>query len=386
MDDRQAGLALNQLPIARSFEGRRVLITGHTGFKGAWLSAWLDELGAEVAGYALEPPTTPSLFETLGLARRMDHGVGDVRDPRGFQRRVEETDPELVVHMAAQALVRASYAQPVETFETNLMGTVHLLEALRRRGRPVVAIVVTSDKCYESRGERHQFRESDPLGGHDPYSASKGATELIVGAYRRSFFPVERYDDHRVALATVRAGNVIGGGDWAAARIVPDVMRAVRAGRPPQLRHPDAVRPWQHVLDALSGYLRLATLMIDRGAAGLAEAWNFGPVDSDSLSVGELTDRVLRDLGHEGWIEQGDPSGAKETTYLRLDCTKAVERLGWLPVWDASQAIRQTVRWYRAEEEGAEMSQWTARQIHEYAEAARRGGRVWATPEGAAPR
>jgi CDP-glucose 4,6-dehydratase len=365
--------------MCRTYAGRRVLVTGHTGFKGAWLSAWLLELGAEVAGYALEPPTTPSLFETIDLDRRVDHRIGDVRDADALDRRVDEVDPHLVVHMAAQALVRESYAEPVVTFDTNVMGTVHALDALRRRGRPSVVIVVTSDKCYENSGEVREFRETDPLGGHDPYSASKGATELVVAAYRRSFFPPERQDEHGVCLASVRAGNVIGGGDWATDRIVPDIVRAVRAGEAPRLRNPGAVRPWQHVLDALSGYLWLAALMLERGAEGLAEAWNFGPVDRQTVSVGELTGRVLRAWGRDGWVEGGGDSGVREVDHLRLDCRKSVEGLGWRPLWDVNEAIRRTVEWYRAERDGADMVAWTARQIREHSEQARRAGRDWAT-------
>jgi CDP-glucose 4,6-dehydratase len=372
--------------IQQALAGRRVLVTGHTGFKGAWLSAWLLQLGAEVAGYALEPPTTPSLFEAIALERSVDHRIGDVRDLNSVCRRVEEVDPHVVVHMAAQALVRDSYDDPVTTFDTNVMGTVHVLEALRRRGRPAVAIVVTSDKCYRNLGERHEFREADPMGGHDPYSASKGATELAVAAYRHSHFPVERYEEHGVGLASVRAGNVIGGGDWASHRIVPDVVRAVLADEAPVLRYPDAVRPWQHVLDALSGYLWLAAQMIRRGAEGLAEAWNFGPVDRETLTVGQLTERVLHAWGRGEWVRGGSDPTAREATYLRLDCSKAVEQLGWVPLWNVDESIERTVAWYRAERDGADMAELTARQIREHSEQARGAGRVWASPGAIGPR
>jgi CDP-glucose 4,6-dehydratase len=359
-----------------------VLVTGHTGFKGSWLSAWLLELGAEPFGYALAPETDPSMFERIDLAGRMDHRLGDVRDVPGLERRVDETDPGIIVHMAAQALVRESYRDPLATFGTNVMGTANLLEVVRRRGRPCTVVVVTSDKCYEVGPGDVAFTEGDPLGGHDPYSGSKGAAEIVVSSYRRSFFPPERFEEHGVALASVRAGNVIGGGDWAADRIVPDIVRAVAAGERPGLRNPSAVRPWQHVLDALSGYLWLTALLVTEGASGLAEPWNFGPVDREAVTVEQLTEQVLKLWDHPGWHDAAERGAPPEVGYLRLDCGKAAERLGWRPVWDVERAIESTVAWYRAHLAEKEMRIVTAEQIASYVEAARGAGTIWARPAG----
>ena len=363
--------------LGSAFHGRRVLVTGHTGFKGAWLCAWLLDLGADPSGYALEPPTSPSLFERTRLADRMDHHIGDVRDLERLTRRVRETRPDVVLHLAAQSLVRESYRMPQATFEANVMGTANVLEAVRLREASCTVIVVTSDKCYENLGPRPRT-EDDPLGGHDPYSASKGGAELVVSAYRRSFFAPARHAQHGVALASVRAGNVIGGGDWAEHRLVPDIIRALAARRAPEIRNPDAVRPWQHVLDALSGYLWLAALMMKRGPEGLAEPWNFGPVDARSVRVGELADRILALWPHQGWVRTSETDAPHETEVLRLDCSKAVRRLEWRPVWDVDAAIENTVRWYRAEHDGTDMAAFTSEQIHDYVDSARRMGLSWA--------
>ncbi|MEM7248348.1 MAG: CDP-glucose 4,6-dehydratase [Acidobacteriota bacterium] len=368
--------------LRRAFSGRRVLVTGHTGFKGAWLSAWLEELGAEVSGLALPPATEPSLFADLDLASRLDHREIDLRDRQAVAARVEEVKPEIVLHLAAQALVRESYATPQETFDTNVMGTVNVLEAVRASGRPCLVVVVTSDKCYESTGERPSV-EGDPMGGHDPYSASKGATELVVSSYRRSFFASGSHGEHRVGLASVRAGNVIGGGDWSTDRLVPDIVRAVLAEQPPPIRNPQAVRPWQHVLDALSGYLWLTTLMAERGADGLAEAWNFGPEDDDRVSVGQLTDRVLACWQREGWETVSEERPPHETGVLRLDIGKARERLDWRPTWDVDAALAATVDWHRAAAAGEDLRQVTREQLRSYVTTAAERGRAWAlAPEG----
>jgi len=360
--------------------GKQVLVTGHTGFKGAWLCAWLLELGAEPHGLALEPATQPSMFDRIALAGRMDHRIGDVRDFERVRSRVDEVRPDVIVHMAAQAIVRESFRNPLETLETNVLGTANLLEAVRQRGEPCSVVVVTSDKCYDVSAGHRAFTERDPLGGGDPYSASKGAAELVVSSYRHSFFPPRRWTEHGVVLASVRAGNVIGGGDWAADRIVPDIVRAVRAGEEPELRNPAAVRPWQHVLDALSGYLWLAARMLESGAPDLAEPWNFGPVDPRTISVAELTDRVLRAWGRDGWRRTQQAEAPPEVDYLRLDCSKAVERLGWRPVFDANAAVERTVSWYRADSERAEMGSFTAGQIRDYVETAKAAGIRWASP------
>ncbi len=358
-------------PPFETFRRRRVLVTGHTGFKGAWLAAWLGELGAEVTGYALDPPTVPSLFGAIGLGSRVTDVRADVRDLDRLCREVDRARPAASFHRAAQALVRPSYALPVDTFSTNVLGTAHLLEAVRRGGRPAAVIVVTSDKCYENREDARAYREDEPMGGFDPYSASKGAAEIVTSAYRRSFFPPERFAEHRVAVASVRAGNVIGGGDFAADRIVPDIVRALGAGEPVVLRNPGAVRPWQHVLDALSGYLALAARMLTEGAAGWAEAWNFGPELGDVVTVRELTERILRVWGTGRYEVAAAADGPHEARHLVLSIEKAKARLGWKPAWNVERAIEATVRWYRAAADGEPMAAFTTRQIREYsAEAA----------------
>jgi CDP-glucose 4,6-dehydratase len=347
-----------------AFRGRRVLVTGDTGFKGAWLCTWLVELGAEVWGFALPPPTDPSLFGQAELARRVRHVEGDVRDLDAVTGVLEAARPEVVFHLAAQALVRPSYASPRETFEVNLLGTVNVLEALRLSGRPCTVVAVTSDKAYEEHAGPAPYREQDPLGGSDPYSASKGAAEIAIACYRRSFFR------HGVALASVRAGNVIGGGDWAEDRIVPDIVRALLRGEPVRLRNPRAVRPWQHVLDALSGYLLLAGRMLREGAEGLAEPWNFGPEPGTDLDVESLTERILHAWGGGTWHATGEEGGPREAGYLALSIDKAKMRLGWRPTWDVARAVDETVAWYHDGETPA--FERTVAQIRSYQEDAAR--------------
>jgi CDP-glucose 4,6-dehydratase len=358
------------------FAGRRVLVTGDTGFKGAWLSAWLLEMGAEVTGFALPPPTQPSLFEQAELGRRLRHVPGDVRQLAAVEAVLDASSPDVLFHLAAQALVRPSYASPKETFDVNVMGTVHVLEAVRRWGRPCVVVAVTSDKAYEEREGATAYREDDPLGGCDPYSASKGAAEIAVGSYRRSFFPPDAFPRHGVALATARAGNVIGGGDWAEHRIVPDIVRALLAGDPVRLRNPRAIRPWQHVLDALSGYLWLAARMVREGAAGLAEPWNFGPDAGTAIDVETLTQRMLRAWGGGTWHPSGEEGGPREAGHLALSIDKARTRLDWRPTWEVARAVDETVAWYRDQE----TDPWdrTAGQIRQYVEDARQAGLRWA--------
>ncbi len=368
-------------PFGGAFSGRSVLVTGHTGFKGAWLCAWLLELGAKPAGFALEPSTEPSLFDTIMLGDRIDHRLGDLRDIPSVRKVTEAVRPDLIIHMAAEAIVRRAYEFPAETFDTNVMGTVNVLEAVRQAGRPCAVIVVTSDKCYENTGTLQPFREGDPLGGRDPYSASKSCAEIVSAAYRRSFFGPDTFSDHGVALASVRAGNVIGGGDWAPDRIVPDIIRALEADRPVGLRNPKALRPWQHVLDALSGYLWLAARMLTEGAAELAEAWNFGPEPGRAMSVEALTQRFLRAWpgGRAEPRSESDPP--HEAAHLRLDIDKAGRRLSWRPVYDIDQAIDATIAWHKEAESGGDMFAFTARQIREYVESAHAKGAVWATGE-----
>jgi CDP-glucose 4,6-dehydratase len=359
------------------FAGRRVLVTGHTGFKGSWLAEWLLALGADVTGLALAPATDPNLFDALKLSARLDDRRGDLRSLDTVLREVDAVKPELIFHLAAQAIVRAAYVQPVETFATNVMGTVHLLDAVRTLGRPAAVVVVTSDKCYEDQGLRRPYRETDPLGGHDPYSASKGAAEIVAASYRRSFFPPERFAEHGVSVATVRAGNVIGGGDWSSDRVLADVVRSLSAGEPVRLRNPGAIRPWQHVLDALSGYLWLGQLLLEQGAPKLAGAWNFGPVPADAIPVSDLTQRACDAWGGGSWIDAGEPGAPHEASYLSLDATKAAEQLGWRPTWRVGQAVDATVAWYKAAR-GREAAAITREQIERFTAEAKSRGLHWA--------
>jgi CDP-glucose 4,6-dehydratase len=336
------------------WNGRRVLVTGHTGFKGSWLCVWLRELGAELAGFGLDPPTEPSLFEEARVADGISDVRGDVRDAPAVDAAVAAAEPDLLFHLAAQPLVRASFADPVGTYETNVSGTVNVLDAAVRAGVRAV-VVVTSDKCYAPRAGGEPCREGDPLGGADPYSSSKACAELAVAAWRESF------GGAGPAMATVRAGNVIGGGDWAEDRLVPDAIRAALAGDPLLVRNPDAVRPWQHVLNPLSGYLEVAQRLGEE--PDVAEAWNFGPSRDDELPVREIADRVVA-LWGEGleWRAEGD-GGPPETAVLRLDSTKARERLGWSPRWPLDDALSATVDWFRAWREGADARALTAAQV-----------------------
>ncbi len=349
------------------YRDRRVLITGHTGFKGSWLCLWLRNLGALVQGYALAQPS-PSHWERLGLS--LDEARADLRDSQTIAAFVAERRPEIVFHLAAQPLVRESYNSPRATFDTNVMGTVNLLEACRQCDSVRAVVVVTTDKCYANSGGAQPFREGDPLGGHDPYSASKGAAEIVAASYRDSFFR----PGGRVALATARAGNVIGGGDWAADRLIPDLMRAARAGKPALIRSPLAIRPWQHVLEALSGYLRLGQLLLEHGAE-YADAWNFGPMEAATYTVEE----VVR-LAQEAWPRVQHEIGAvdasrPEAPRLTLDCSRARDRLGWHPVWDTPETVRRTVAWYRADFEGAALA--SPRDLDQYCADAAAAGLEW---------
>ncbi len=340
---------------AGAFRGRRVFITGHTGFKGAWLSLWLSLEGAVVTGFALPPTGAPNLFDSLHLARRLRHVEGDVRDLATLQMALRASRAEFVFHLAAQPLVGASYRDPKTTFDTNVGGTLNVLEAVRNYGRARSILVVTSDKCYETRPRAGGYREADPLGGADPYSASKACAELVTASYCRSFFPPERAHKYGVGMATVRAGNVVGGGDWAAQRIVPDCVRALRAGRSVVLRCPDAVRPWQHVLEPLGGYLTLATWLAEDPAAW-SGAWNFGPADAGCRPVRDVAEAVIRAWGEGAWEPAPARAGERfpEASDLRLCSDKARTHLGWAPVWNFDETIDRTVRWYREFDRDAE--------------------------------
>lgn len=345
------------------WQGKRVLLTGHTGFKGGWLSLWLQTMGAEVVGYALSPPSRPSLFEVAGVGFGMTSIVGDIRDLGHLRTVFAAHRPEIVVHMAAQSLVRPGYSDPVATYAVNVLGTVHLLEAVRETTSVRAVINVTSDKCYENREWVWGYRENEAMGGYDPYSSSKGCAELVTAAYRNSYFNPNRYDAHRVALASVRAGNVIGGGDWAADRLVPDIIRALVRHQPIQIRNPQAIRPWQHVLEPLSGYLLLARTLVEHGSA-YAEAWNFGPGDDDARPVSWLVERLAGLWSNEArWQTDAETGQRHEARHLKLDSSKARSRLGWAPRRGLEEALRATVEWYRAYEEGRDMRDFTLGQI-----------------------
>ena len=342
------------------WRGKRVFMTGHTGFKGGWLSLWLQSLGAELSGYALVPTPGPNLFGAAAVGRDMRSVIGDIRDHAAVSAALEAARPEIVIHMAAQPLVRLSYAEPVETYATNVMGTVHVLEAARRASSVRAIVSVTTDKCYENREWVWGYREDEPMGGHDPYSNSKGCAELVTSAYRRSFFAPAG-----IALASARAGNVIGGGDWAADRLVPDILRSFEHGAPVRIRNPHAIRPWQHVLEPLGGYLTLAEhLYVDGQAA--AEGWNFGPRDDDARPVQWIVERMVDTWGHApGW--QVDPGEhPHEAHYLKLDISKARQRLAWQPRWRLDTALAKIVEWQRAWRAGADMRTVCLDQIDAY--------------------
>ncbi|TAG09862.1 MAG: CDP-glucose 4,6-dehydratase [Verrucomicrobia bacterium] len=361
------------------YRGKRVLITGHTGFKGSWLSEWLLALGAEVTGLALPPETTPALFDDLGLANRLQHHIGDIRDLSTVRKVVEMARPDFIFHLAAQPLVRLSYEQPVETYATNVLGTVHVLEAVRLARQPCTVVAVTTDKCYENREWVNSYREDDALGGYDPYSSSKGAAELAISAYRRSYFS---RPDSIVKLASARAGNVIGGGDWALDRIVPDCIRALQIGNTIPVRNKVAIRPWQHVLEPLSGYLLLGASLHYATAADallqLCSGFNFGPALTSNRTVEDLVKEILKHLpGH--WVDRSDPQAVHEATLLNLATDKAFSFLKWQPVWDFPRTVQQAVSWYsRYSADSAAAIDSTTFQISDYTAEAKRLGIPWA--------
>lgn len=342
---------------------KRVLVTGHTGFKGAWLSLWLQGLGARVVGYALEPPTSPNLFEQAGVGQGMQSVCGDIRDARHLAKTMDGCKPEIVFHLAAQALVRQGYQEPVATFDVNVVGTACFLEAVRQTAGIKAGIVVTSDKCYQTSESSAAFKETDALGGDDPYSSSKACAELVIAAYRSSYS--NRPGEHGPQLASVRAGNVIGGGDWAQDRLVPDLVRAIKAGRAVAIRNPHAIRPWQHVLEPLAGYLLLAERLFRHGTEFVG-AWNFGPLDEDNKPVEAVVQRIVKLWGDgAGWVLDGDQH-PHEAEVLRLDCRKARERLGWRPRWRLEQALKATVAWYKAYLQGENVRDLTIEQLGSY--------------------
>lgn len=352
---------MNMKDVFTSFAGKKIFVTGHTGFKGTWLTFILSEIGAEVMGYALEPELEYSHFNKLNLRSKIKHFVGDVRDAKKLADAMQSFQPEYVIHMAAQPLVKKSYASPAETFEVNVMGSVNLLDAVRSCESVKSLVYITSDKCYENVEWIWGYRENDRLGGHDPYSASKGAAEVVFSAYARSYFSSRS----TLGAATVRAGNVIGGGDWAADRIIPDCMRAIEKGLPIQLRNPNATRPWQHVLEPLSGYLQLSAQLYSEPSA-FSGAWNFGPSTSEIRTVHEVAEKIIAHL-NKGRIEiTGSLNQPHEANLLQLNCDKAHQLLGWFPRWRVEETLTATAEWYNVYLNNGDIETITRKQLHEY--------------------
>jgi CDP-glucose 4,6-dehydratase len=342
------------------WDKKRVLLTGHTGFKGSWLSLWLQSMGSVVRGVSLDPPTTPALFHVAKVGQGMDHQIADIRDAEAIKRLVDSFKPEIVIHMAAQPLVRLSYQHPIETYATNVMGTLHVLEAARHVGSVQAIVNITTDKCYDNKEWVWGYREDEPMGGHDPYSSSKGCVELLSSAYRKSFLSVAG-----IAMATARAGNVIGGGDWAIDRLVPDILKALELKQTVQIRNPNAVRPWQHVLEPLSGYLVLAEHLFDHGQQD-AEGWNFGPRDEDAQPVQWIVEQLCH-MWCDGatWaVQSGD--NPHEANFLKLDISKARQRLNWEPRWSLQTALGHIIQWHQNWMDGQEMRAICLQQINSY--------------------
>jgi CDP-glucose 4,6-dehydratase len=352
-------------PPASSWHGRKVFLTGHTGFKGGWLALWLASKGANVRGYALDPCTDPNLFTVARVGSSVDDIRGDIRDAASLDAAIRSFAPEVVFHMAAQPLVRLSYDDPIGTYETNVIGTARVLESIRRTPSVRAVVCVTTDKCYDNQEWIWPYRETDPLGGYDPYSSSKACAEIVSAAYRQSFFPTAKLAEHGVALATVRAGNVIGGGDWALDRLIPDLVRGFLAGEPVRIRRPHAIRPWQHVLEPLHGYIRLAEQLLTRDVK-FATAYNFGPSDDDARPVEWIAERMTRFWGDgASWVLDQDES-VHEAHYLRLDASRARADLGWTPHLRLETALDWLVQWHRANQSGADMHAFTLAQIAAY--------------------
>jgi len=346
---------------------KKIFLTGHTGFKGSWLSLWLQQLGAQVTGYALQPPTNPSLFEFAQVAQGMTSIISDIREGAMLTNAMRQAAPDIVIHMAAQPLVRRSYVDPVETYSTNVMGTVHLLEAVRQTPSVRAVVNVTTDKCYENKEWVWGYRENEPMGGFDPYSSSKGCAELVTAAYRNSFFNAANHSEHQVALATARAGNVIGGGDWAEDRLIPDILLAIQNGQSVNIRNPHATRPWQHVLEPLSGYLALAEKLYTQGPA-FAEAFNFGPAEEDARPVQWIVEQLTQQWGDGANWKLDQAEHPHEAHYLKLDCSKAKMRLDWRPRWMLAQALENIIVWHKAHQRGDDMRELSLRQIAAFQE------------------
>ena len=353
------------------WQGRRVFLTGHTGFKGSWLALWLSRLGAKVRGYALDPDTEPNLFTLASVDAVVEDVRGDVRDYAKLEAAITEFAPDVIFHLAAQPIVRRSYADPLGTYATNVMGTAHVLEAIRKTPSVRAAVCVTTDKCYLNQEWVWPYRETDPLGGYDPYASSKACAEIVSAAYRTSFFPADRLHEHHVALATARAGNVIGGGDWSEDRLIPDLMRGFSSGQPVLIRRPNAIRPWQHVLDPLHGYILLAQELLAQRAR-FASAYNFGPSDEDVWPVERIANSLVQSWGNgASWIRDSVPS-VHEDHILRLDASKARMELGWQPRLRVEEALEWTMAWYRAWRGDDDMAEFTREQIMTYEHACNR--------------
>jgi CDP-glucose 4,6-dehydratase len=355
------GLVMNTL----FWKGKKIFITGHTGFKGSWLCLLLQSLGADIVGYGLLPPTKPNLFELANVKLGMESIIGDIRDGNKLTKCLSKFSPDIVIHMAAQPLVRRSYFDPVETYSTNVMGTVNLLESVRRTSSVRAVVIVTTDKCYENKEWVWGYRETEAMGGYDPYSSSKGCAELVTAAYRKSFFNPTDFERHQVALATVRAGNVIGGGDWAEDRLIPDILRAFQNSQPAIIRFPDSTRPWQHVLEPLNGYLKLAENLYNDGAS-FGEAWNFGPNDEDTKTVRWIVDQLANHWGKDAsWTHDHDVN-LHEAHFLKLDCSKARYLLNWKPKWSLSQTLGHIINWHKAYLNKSDMREISLHQINKY--------------------
>jgi CDP-glucose 4,6-dehydratase len=347
------------------WQNKKVLITGCTGFKGSWLSIWLQSLGANVLGYSLNLPTNPSLFTIADVEQGMTHILGDIRDTDQLNNTFSQFKPEIVIHMAAQSLVRYSYLNPIETYSVNVMGTVNLFEAVRQCNSVKALINVTSDKCYENQERLSGYRENEAMGGHDPYSNSKGCSELVTAAYRNSYFNEKNYNEHGVAIASVRAGNVIGGGDWSSDRLVPDIIKNFVTNKKLSVRYPNAIRPWQHVLEPLRGYLLLAEKLYCDGVK-YSGPWNFGPNDEDSKSVSCIVNEIANIWGDKTEIIYGQNLEPHEASILQLDITKAQTDLGWSPIIKLDETLKMIVEWYKGYYEGYEMNEFTLKQISLY--------------------
>ena len=348
------------------WHGKKVFLTGHTGFKGGWLTTWLASMGAKVTGFSLAPNSSPNLYQVAKIETQCEQSIiGDIRNLDELRDAMRISNPEIVIHMAAQPLVRYSYANPVETYATNVMGTVNLLESIRSCLSVRAAVIVTTDKCYENREWVWGYRENEPMGGYDPYSNSKGCAELVISAYRQSFFPEKDYIKHKVAIASARAGNVIGGGDWSVDRLVPDAILAFESNAPLLIRNPLAIRPWQHVLEPLSGYLMLAQALYERGVQ-FNGAWNFGPNDIDACSVKKVVDLLISRWGTPASWQQDGSTTPHEAHFLKLDCSKAHQELGWNARWSLEKAIEEIVRWQKEFRDKGDMQSFMREQIELY--------------------